>query len=383
MGDSLPATAFAQKALIAAAVAAIAMSSGFTLQKGVNSIVGGNPESYGNFSYVLYGLAHGGKSWSYVKSQFHTDAFASCKTAAEVNRRIYSLAFSQIRDHPLELLQGLKKNLGMIASRGPSSLFDGQMPTFGITVLTIALIGFGRCLFEWRHAVCGLIIFAAIGIFGSSLFIIGDGGERLFAATVGFDASIIGMGVSTIGAVIARAAPSIQAVPHSSGPLSQHSASTIRSYVCDARYLYPMLLTCIIVLPFTPLAGRIVDQIPRINSREHYFSTVQTTLQDPGTAIIAIGPTLGFRRDGYSLATIEAGLPFSAWYTQDLLKLDDKVLIQMPVHSGIKTRNSSMLFLIGEDSLFDKLGRKMRLHISPREEFVNGARKVQRVPVEK
>ena len=361
-----------KKILITAAVAALAFSSGFVLQKGINSALGGNPQSYGNFSYVLYGLAHGGKSWTYVKSQFHTEAFASCKTVSEVNQKIYSLAFSQIRDHPLQLLEGFKKNLGMIASRGPSSLFDGQLPAIGMIVLSFALIGFGRCLLEWRNTVSGLMIFAAVGIFVSSLFIIGDGGERLFAATVGFDAIIIAMGISTLSGIIARAALRTQAWSLTSEAHVQHSAATSRAYLYEARYLYPILLAGVMVLPFTPLSRSIVERMPRIDNADHDFLTIDTTLQDPGTAIIAIGPTLGFRRDCYSLATIEAGLPLSAWYRQDLLKLDDKLLIQMPVHVRRNARNSSMLWLVGEASLFDKVGRNLRLRISTRETLYFG-----------
>lgn len=58
---------------------------------------------FANFSYTLYGLASGGKSWAYIFTA-HPEVLALQEP--EQSARIYQLAFELIREKPLQTIQG-------------------------------------------------------------------------------------------------------------------------------------------------------------------------------------------------------------------------------------------------------------------------------------
>ncbi|MCC7119508.1 MAG: hypothetical protein IT310_13370, partial [Anaerolineales bacterium] len=68
---------------------------------------------FANFSYTLYGLASGGKSWAYIFS-VHPEVLSIPEP--EKTKRIYQLAFDLILSHPLQALQGSFFNWKMLFS---------------------------------------------------------------------------------------------------------------------------------------------------------------------------------------------------------------------------------------------------------------------------
>lgn len=68
---------------------------------------------FANFSYTLYGLASGGKSWHYV-FELHPELLDL--PADEQSRLIYQMAFDQIRKDPSLVIQGALFNWSMLFS---------------------------------------------------------------------------------------------------------------------------------------------------------------------------------------------------------------------------------------------------------------------------
>lgn len=123
---------------------------------------------FGNFSYSLYGLAAGGKSWA-----------EAVKTHPGASKReIYALAFELIRKQPGLIVQGAWLNWKMFFSPtnyGWYSFMRGETPlsvaiSYG---LLTGLCGLG--VLAWlRHRVdrfASLLIFASVGVFLSVPFL--------------------------------------------------------------------------------------------------------------------------------------------------------------------------------------------------------------------
>lgn len=170
-------------------VAVIAAIAGFVLQAMLVVAVGGNPSSsHGNFSYVVYGLASGGAGWQQVLID-HPELSGSDTL---MSKTIYALAWDKIRLHPELLMQGLTKNLAQFATTG----------TYGFEKLG----GWSHLIklcwwFAWiplltnaRKPAYLLIALSSLGIIVSTPFLLGDGGSRIFAATVPVDVVQIALG---------------------------------------------------------------------------------------------------------------------------------------------------------------------------------------------
>jgi hypothetical protein len=169
---------------------AIATMAGFALQALLVISVGGNPSSsHGNFSYVMYGLSAGGMGWQQVLID-HPEL--SGKDSL-MSKAIYALAWENIKLHPELLVQGLVKNLALFTSTG----------TYGFEKLG-AWDGLVKLCwwFAWiplltnaRKPAYLLIVLASLGIVASTPFLLGDGGSRIFAATVAVDVVQISLGL--------------------------------------------------------------------------------------------------------------------------------------------------------------------------------------------
>ncbi|MBN8436974.1 MAG: hypothetical protein J0L95_02860 [Candidatus Accumulibacter sp.] len=176
----------------------IATFAGFALQALLVIAVGGNPgSSHGNFSYVLYGLTAGGMGWQQVLVD-HPELLSSQVIVSDAltSKSIYALAWANINLHPELFLQGLTKNLTLFMSTG----------TYGYEKLG-AWAGLVKLCwwFAWipvltnaRKPAYLLIALASIGIIVSTPFLLGDGGPRIFAATVAVDVVQIGLGLHWI-----------------------------------------------------------------------------------------------------------------------------------------------------------------------------------------
>lgn len=151
-----------------------------------------------NFSYVLYGLAAGGKGWKQIYID-HPDIFQGGEGA--FSQVIYALAFERIATNPLDFLFAYAKKL-------PHSvyfLFDYTLSfmhvnrLFGLLWLAGLLVAFRR-----RHEPQALLLVVTTpGIVLSGPFL-ADVGSRIYAATIAFDAYLAGLGLAAMAAWLLR-----------------------------------------------------------------------------------------------------------------------------------------------------------------------------------
>jgi hypothetical protein len=172
---------------------AIATIAGFALQALLVISEGGNPSSsHGNFSYVMYGLSSGGMGWQQVLID-HPELSG---TDTLMSKAIYALAWENIKLHPELLMQGLTKNLALFTSTGTYG-FEKLGAWAGLVKLCWWLAWF-PLLTNVRKPAYLLIVLASLGIITSTPFLLGDGGSRIFAATVAVDVVQISLGLHWI-----------------------------------------------------------------------------------------------------------------------------------------------------------------------------------------
>ncbi len=130
---------------------------------------------FSNFSYSLYGLASGGKSWTYV-----LDAHPELSQLQEpyLSRQIYKLAFELIRDQPVLLIKGALYNWSMLFSNtwyNAYSFVTGENEIVRLvaqcSILVLCVLGFVRWIRKPEDTLNGLVVIAAIGTLVSAPFL--------------------------------------------------------------------------------------------------------------------------------------------------------------------------------------------------------------------
>lgn len=154
-----------------------------------------------NFSYVLYGLAAGGKGWQQIyvdhPTIFHGGEGIVAKT-------IYALAFERIVENPFDFLAAYAQKL-------PHSilvLFDYLPSFFHVRRLFAVfwLVGLFVAFRNRREPYALFLLAAAAGVVLSGPFL-ADVGSRIYAATITLDALLAGLGFSAIVAWLEKATP--------------------------------------------------------------------------------------------------------------------------------------------------------------------------------
>lgn len=180
-------------------VASIAILAGFVLQALLVLAVGGSPgSSHGNFSYTLYGLSVGGKGWQQVLVD-HPELSGS---DALMSKEIYTFAWQNIFAQPGLFIQGLQKN----------ALLFTSSTTYGVDKLGAWSLLFKACWWlAWiplfinrRDPSYLLIALCSLGVVFSAPLLLGDGGARVFAATVAVDVMQAAIGFSWAGIVLTQ-----------------------------------------------------------------------------------------------------------------------------------------------------------------------------------
>ncbi len=180
-------------------VASIGILAGFVLQALLVLAAGGNPgSSHGNFSYTLYGLSVGGKGWQQALID-HPELSGS---DALVSKAIYAFAWQNLAIQPELFLQGLQKNVSYFISGG----------TYGFEKLGGLSLVFKTCwwlawipmLINRRNPGYLLVALGSVGVVSSAPLLLGDGGARIFAATVPVDVLQVAIGFSWTGIVITQ-----------------------------------------------------------------------------------------------------------------------------------------------------------------------------------
>ncbi len=162
-----------------------------------------------NFSYVLYGLAKGGQSWTtFCDDVAKLDGLFCFSTADSVLAKIaYARSIDLILADPRPFLEGvLSFTLNFLRDIG------NYLPMSGRRVLLIlGMIGLLSSIFGHAGAPGSFALAALIGIVASAGVIYwSEDGYRLFAATMAIDALIVAAGVDAAGRFVTRAAAPAQ-----------------------------------------------------------------------------------------------------------------------------------------------------------------------------
>jgi hypothetical protein len=186
-------------------ISASAVIVGFTLNLALTRLIAvpsGVP--FANFSYTLYGLASGGKSWAYI-FEAHPEVLAIQEP--EQSKKIYQLAFELIRSNPMQTVQGALFNWRMLFSDSWYNIYaymGGEnwqltvITRWGMYLLCVAGI------FAWFRnpgdPIQSLVMAAAIGVFISVPFLPPTDAYRMrpYAASIVILAALPAVGLSFI-----------------------------------------------------------------------------------------------------------------------------------------------------------------------------------------
>jgi hypothetical protein len=186
-------------------ISASAVVLGFALNLTLTRLVAvpsGVP--FANFSYTLYGLASGGKSWYYV---FQTHPELIQIQEPEQSKQIYQMAFELIRANPMQTVQGALFNWKMLFSDSWYNIYaymGGENWT--LTVITrwgmyaLCIVG----VFAWSRdrsdPIQNLIMASALGVLISVPFLPPTDAYRMrpYAASIIVFAALPAMGLTFI-----------------------------------------------------------------------------------------------------------------------------------------------------------------------------------------
>ncbi|MFN4283659.1 MAG: hypothetical protein ACK4NA_13555 [Alphaproteobacteria bacterium] len=184
-----------------AAVAALAVVGAYAINKFFIIVYGAPGQAaFGNFSFTLYGLAIGGESWTRFFVDFPN---AAGLPEGEQAAAAYHAALTHMRAAPFDLIQGIAKRYNDFLINTGWHKYVPNVILRGF-VLLLALTGLIHCWRRRREPVPSLLLAGFAGILLSVPFL-GDGGPRVFAATHGFSAAFVALGIVAIQLRVASA----------------------------------------------------------------------------------------------------------------------------------------------------------------------------------
>lgn len=183
-----------------------AIACGFLLNAFVFHFTGASSQGvpFSNFSYTLYGLARGGERWNVIFDRY-PELFNIPEP--EHSRRIYKLAFDEIRHQPMNLAKGMLKQWQLLFSTtryGAYSFVVGETLTpirqaVNLTLFLLAFAGLFFC-FQKRNAsqYTSLMLFMTAGVLISIPFASPQDayGMRAYAASMPFFALLPALGLT-------------------------------------------------------------------------------------------------------------------------------------------------------------------------------------------
>jgi hypothetical protein len=303
-------------------VASIAVLVGFMLQILLVLAVGGSPgSSHGNFSYTLYGLSVGGKGWQQVLID-HPELSGS---DALTSKAVYGFAWKNLTAHPELFLDGLQKNISLFTTAG----------TYGFEKLGAWSQFVEACWwFAWipmfinrRNPGYLLAALCSLGVVLSVPFLIGDGGARIFAASVAVDVLQVAIGFSWVGIVITRGMKlGLLPVPLLSATKSVQPPSS--RFSLEAGFVAFLLLLLLIPhIPFRHLQNH--ESVKATQCVDDEYAVV-THIGSGGTLLLdfdADDQNADFLRGQIRHANFVEGISSSAWWREEALSLRGKSLL--------------------------------------------------------
>jgi len=159
---------------------------------------------FANFSYTLYGLASGGKSWAYV-FEAHPEVLGMQEP--EQSKRIYQLAFELIRTNPIQTIRGALFNWKMLFSDSWYNIYTyigGENWKINIITLwsmyILCIVGIFAWALNRNDPIQSLIMASAIGVFISVPFLPPTDAYRMrpYAASIVIFAALPAMGLGLL-----------------------------------------------------------------------------------------------------------------------------------------------------------------------------------------
>ena len=297
------------------AVTVLAVLAGFALQAGLVLAVGGDPAaSHGNFAYTLYGLSVGGKGWSQVWLD-HPEVQALNSEISQ-SHVIFGLAWANITQQPALFYQGLAANLNAFVAGGTSGFY--RLGPAGAVVRFCWWFAWLPLLWRHRDPRHLLIALLSLGVAASAPLLLGDGGPRLFAATVGVDAMQVAVGIGLFASLIAW---------RSEGkPVIDQTPAVRRSLLEPGVALLVLGILC---LPFTPLARLAAAPRVLLNGCADGQQAVITRMNRGGNIALsfgAAGQTADFLHGEVARGPLLHGIPMPVWWRQDVLSFAGRTL---------------------------------------------------------
>jgi hypothetical protein len=165
---------------------------------------------FANFSYTLYGLASGGKSWAYV---FESHPELRAIQEPEQSKLIYQMAFELIRSNPLQTVQGALFNWKMLFSDSWYNIYTYLGGENWKLIVASRWAMYILCLFgifAWmrnrKDPILSLVLVAALGVFVSVPFLPPTDAYRMrpYAASIIVLAALPALGLNFILCQIKR-----------------------------------------------------------------------------------------------------------------------------------------------------------------------------------
>lgn len=305
---------------IAAATGAAA--AGFALQALLVLAAGGSPgNSHGNFSYVLYGLAAGGKGWLQVLVD-HPEIAGS---DASMSRAIYALAWKEFLSRPELFLVGLEKNVSHYLTYG-SFGFD-KFGWLSPIVKGCWWLGWLPLLLNRRNPVHALVALGSLGVVLSAPLLMADGGHRIFAATAAFDALQVAVGASWAWSILAWG--SMNAPPFRP-PTMPTELSGMPKLLPTPEAGFAAFLAVLVLIPHSalgPLQSLDRPSPPQCGAHEY---TVLTSIGSGGSLLLNIVDDSHFPnvfRGEVRRVDFNAGIKPWAWWHDELISFRGKSLL--------------------------------------------------------
>lgn len=170
----------------------------------IRLLAGPSGTAFSNFSWALYGLASGGKSYTYIFEK-HPEVFLLQNP--EQSQAIYRLAFDLIIHSPTLFIKGILYGWSMFFSDtvyGAFSFLGGENAVVNtITrwiIYTLCILGILKWSLKPDDPFSGLVIMATFGVLASVPFVPPTDAYRvrLYAASIGIFGLLPGMGLAFI-----------------------------------------------------------------------------------------------------------------------------------------------------------------------------------------
>jgi hypothetical protein len=202
---------------------------------------------FANFSYTLYGLASGGKSWVYV---FETHPELSQIPEPEQSKLIYRMAFDLIRQNPLQTLRGALFNWKMLFSDTWYNVYayvGGENWKVNLaarwSIYLLCLFGIFASMRNRADPVYSLVLAAALGVFLSVPFLPPTDAYRMrpYAASVVVFAALPAFGFDFLLNQLKR-------IPLADKVLDKPSLRASSSMLAFMAILLPVLLAAPVLI---------------------------------------------------------------------------------------------------------------------------------------